>query len=168
MKFYTGYEDEAANKKRSSSARTHPVGDSLTVQSDAKDADINVIMERYAKTGLMPAPKRLPSYGDFDGISDYRDAVEAVREADELFMRLPAKVRQRFDNDAGAFVDFCSDEANLPELAELGLLEEGAARAIKETSAKVKGNPTEGKSPDGAPVAAPGRDGDSPGKAAGR
>jgi len=36
-------------------------------------------------------------------------------------MQLPAKVRQEFNHDPHAFVIFCSDEKNLPQLAKWGL-----------------------------------------------
>lgn len=133
--------------------------DSLTIQSQAKDADINVIMERYTKTGLMPPLARLPSFGDFDGISDYREAIHAVREADDLFMQLPAKVRSRFDNDPAEFAAFCSAPGNQLELAELGLLSEELTREIKE-AAEVKENPTDGGTSEGGAAAAAGSDGD--------
>ena len=39
--------------------------------------------------------------------------MNAVRGAEESFMAMPAEVRSRFGNDPQAFVEFCSDEANL-------------------------------------------------------
>lgn len=131
MKLMTGYEDAKTRKAWSDEHGTVCKGDSLTVQADSQDTDINVIMARYAKTGQLPPLARLPSYGDFDGISDYREAIEAVREAEDLFMQLPAKVRLRFENDPQQFVEFCDKPENRLELAELGLLEKGVADAIK-------------------------------------
>lgn len=161
-KLFTGFEDGKDWKKHSKSCALVPVGDSLTVQADSRDADINVIMDRYARTGQMPGLSRLPRYGDFDGISDYREAIHAVREAEDLFMRLPAKLRYRFGNDAGAFVDFCEDPKNRLELAELGLLAPEVADAVRKENAKVKENPTDGKSVSGRGSASvAGRDDDS-------
>jgi len=152
-KLFTGYEPGKDWKKHSSACAFVPKGDSLTVQADSRDADINVIMERYARTGQVPGLSRLPRYGDFDGISDYREAIHAVRDAEDLFMRLPAKVRSRFDNDAGSFVEFCEDRKNRLELAELGLLAPEVADAVRKENAKVKENPTDGE-PIGAAEAA--------------
>jgi len=76
-----------------------------------------------------------------------------VRDAEDLFMRLPAKVRSRFDNDAGSFVEFCEDRKNRLELAELGLLAPEVADAVRKENAKVKENPTDGE-PIGAAEAA--------------
>jgi Chlamydia-phage Chp2 scaffold (Chlamy_scaf) len=48
--------------------------------------------------------------------------LNAVIAADAAFMQLPADIRTRFNNDAGAFVDFCSDENNRAEAEKLGLV----------------------------------------------
>lgn len=93
----------------------------LAQQSQKEEADINTIVRRFGITGQLPQGVRVPSYGDFDGVSDYREALEAVESAKDSFMRMPAAVRARFDNDPGAFVDFCSDPGNLEELRRLGL-----------------------------------------------
>lgn len=136
-------------------------GDSLTVQSQAKDSDINVIMDRYLKTGQLPPVSRVPTYGDFDGISDYREAMEVVRAAQEQFMALPAKVRARFENDPHQFIEFCSDARNVAELSELGLLST-EAKVAYEKSREVKAKPTDGSSGKGDTTPAarrkPGRD----------
>lgn len=144
MKFITGFEDAKERSKLSDLAGFACVGDSMTVQADAVDADINVIMDKYARTGQLPPIKRLPSYGDFDGITDYREAIHAVRDAEELFMQLPAKVRSRFENDPGQFLEFCDTPANRLELAELGLLTKEAADAIRKEAEEVKPQPTDG------------------------
>lgn len=94
---------------------------SRTVQSDAADADINVLVRRYGLTGTMPTGVRIPSYGDFSGIDDYRTAIEAIVSAETEFMKIPAEIRQRFHHDPQAFLEFCSKEENLPELRKLGL-----------------------------------------------
>lgn len=94
---------------------------SLAVQSQKDEADINNIVRNFGVTGQLPQAIRLPQYGDFDGVSDYRTAVEAVREAQASFAQVPSKVRAEFDNDPGAFATFCLDPANLPKLREWGL-----------------------------------------------
>lgn len=94
---------------------------SRTRQADAKDADINTIVKNFGLTGTVPAGVRVPTYGDFDFVGDYRSAIEAIRSADASFMAMPADVRSRFDNDPARFVDFCSDPANVDELRKLGL-----------------------------------------------
>lgn len=94
---------------------------SLTQQSDAKDADINVIMKRYGGTGQLPQLTVQPMYGDFSEVTDYRDAVERVQAADKMFKELPAKVRKEFDNDPAKFLAFTGDPNNAEELTKMGL-----------------------------------------------
>lgn len=94
---------------------------SLAVQSEADECDINTIVRRFGLTGVLPSGVRAPTYGDFTGVSDYREALEAIEAADESFYSMPADVRSRFQNDPARFVDFCSDPANLDEARRLGL-----------------------------------------------
>lgn len=142
MKFHTGFEDVKERKAFSRAAAFTPSGDSKTVQADAKDADINVIMERYARTGNFPGLTSLPSYGDFDGVSDFREALHVVRDAEQSFMQLPAKVRAQFDNDAVRFVEYC-DQASDEDLVARGILNKEVLR--REESEEVKQEPTSGK-----------------------
>ena len=97
--------------------------DPSLAQQHAKDeTDINTIVRRFGLTGELPAGVRAPQYGDFTSATDYHTAMNAVIAANESFMQLPADVRTRFNNDAGAFVDFCSDENNRAEAEKLGLV----------------------------------------------
>lgn len=94
---------------------------SLAVQSEAEDADINTIVKRFGLTGQMPEGVRLPSYGDFTGIVDYRDALAALREADDSFLQYPAHIRARFENDPAKFAEFVLNPANKQSLIDLGI-----------------------------------------------
>lgn len=90
----------------------------MTQQSDLPDTDINVIMKRYGATGQIPQVQETPNYGDFSIVSDYRSALEAVRHANEQFETVPAEIRATFGNDPARFLEFVSDEKNLPQLRE--------------------------------------------------
>nr|QJB20280.1 MAG: internal scaffolding protein [Microvirus sp.] len=114
---------------------------SLTVQSERDDCDINVIMERFGHGVPLPESLRVPTYGDFTGVSDYRSALDLISEADESFMQLPADVRSRFQNDPARFVDFCSDPSNLDELRKLGLADAIHPPASQEPSQSGSVNP---------------------------
>jgi len=94
---------------------------SLAKQSFADECDINTIVKRFNLTGQLPENVRPPSYADFDDVMDYHSAMNAVRAAEESFYAMPADLRFRFNNDPGAFVDFCSDRENLDEMRKLGL-----------------------------------------------
>lgn len=97
-----------------------------TQQHQAEEADINTIVKRFGITGTLPQGLRVPTYEDFSEVVDFHTAQLAIRSAQESFYRLPAAVRARFQNDAGLFVDFCSDPSNLSELREMGLAAPGA------------------------------------------
>lgn len=119
----------ARNYDRNAASRAAGLGpfeESRTVQSDAQEADINVIVARFGLTGLMPQNVRPPIEADFVDIYDFHSAMQAMRAATESFDSMPAKVRERFNNDPGLFVDFCLQEkdgklANLEEMRKLGL-----------------------------------------------
>lgn len=121
---HNGYDVKAASDEAAELATPDGPGVSLTVQSQAEDADINVLMHRYGITGRMPENVRIPSYGDFTEVTDFRSALEAVRRAEEGFMELPARVRAEFQNDPQLLLQFAADPANLPRMRELGLAKE--------------------------------------------
>ena len=95
----------------------------LAQQHSRDECDINFIVQRFGVTGPFP-PTNIPAptYGDFTGIGDYREALDAVMRADEAFMALPANIREQFDNDPALLVDFCSDPDNRSKAIELGLI----------------------------------------------
>lgn len=94
---------------------------SLTIQSQAEEADINVIVRRFGLTGALPQVQLPPEFGDFTEVTDFRDAMDRVRAAEESFAALPAEIRARFAHDPAAFIDFATAKENLPELRKLGL-----------------------------------------------
>lgn len=94
----------------------------LAVQADEPDSNINEIMRRFGRTGQLPAPREIPMYGDFSGIEDYQTTLEQLREADAAFASLPSKIRNRFNNNPGALLEFIHHDANHAEAIELGLI----------------------------------------------
>lgn len=97
-------------------------GESLTIQSMTEDADLNVLMRRYGITGKFPENPRVPQYGDFTEVRDFRSALEAVNAGWEAFYTYPAEFRQRFANDPQRFLEWSSDPASRPEMQKLGML----------------------------------------------
>jgi phage internal scaffolding protein len=94
---------------------------SLTQQQFAEESDINFIVDRFMKTGHIPTPASMPQYADYDGVFDFQSAMNVVRQADENFMRMDAKVRARFHNSPQEFLEFFADPANADEAVRLGL-----------------------------------------------
>lgn len=101
--------------------RLHPK--SLTHQAMAPECDINGIMKRYERTGILEHRNNFEGqYGHFiDGPADYHEAMNAVIEADEMFQTLPSGIRRRFHNDAGAFLDYANDPDNAEDMIRMGL-----------------------------------------------
>lgn len=96
---------------------------SLAQQHMKEETDINNIVAQYGVTGQLPeTPVLVPTYGDFTGTNDYRQALDLVMAADDAFMALPANVRERFNNDPAELVDFVSDVNNRSEAIDLGLI----------------------------------------------
>ena len=96
---------------------------SLTQQHQKDQADINFIVEQFNVTGILPTAPVSPKFGDFTGIYDYQSALNAVIEAEDEFMSLPANLRSRFENDPVNLINFLSNEENRQEAIELGLIE---------------------------------------------
>lgn len=93
-----------------------------TKQSFKAECDINNIMARFLKTGLLDfVQKNEPRYLDTTGF-DYQSAQFKVAGAKSMFMELPAALRARFDNEPANFLYFMADERNREEAQQLGLL----------------------------------------------
>lgn len=102
---------------------------SLTRQEFKDECDLGKIVARFSATpegreALEMARNYVSSrFEDVSQVTDFRTALEQVNAANEAFMRLPAKVRTRFENDPARFLDFVDDPKNVDELRALGLLE---------------------------------------------
>lgn len=94
---------------------------SRTVQAHKDEADINNIVKAFGITGKLPQGLRVPTYGDFEGVDDYRSAVELVKEAEANFLKVPAELRAKLGHDPGNFAEWCADPGNLEEMRKLGL-----------------------------------------------
>lgn len=97
-------------------------GESRTKPSFAAECEINNILAKYNRTGLLDHANRYQGqYGDFCVNTDYHAACNAVIEAQDMFMSMPAKIRSKFDNDPGQFLEFAQDPNNAEALIDLGL-----------------------------------------------
>lgn len=99
-------------------------GESRTKQADAAACDINNLMKRYEKTGVLEHMQNNPGrYEDLPMGLDYHAALNLAITAKESFDALPGTLRAKFGNDVETFLNSMSDPANEKELIELGLLE---------------------------------------------
>lgn len=105
--------------------------ESLAQQNQKDEADINTIVRRFGLTGKMPENYRAPSYGDFTGITDYHSALNAVKQAEEAFMLLPAEIRAEFDNNPQDLILAVENPEERPRLEELGIFKKKPLEAVQ-------------------------------------
>lgn len=99
-------------------------GPGRTKQSFRDECDINGIMARFQRTGLIDAVNKIqPQYADVAGF-DFQFAMNQIIQAQDMFAELPSGIRKRFQNDPAAFVEFVGDPANEEEARRLGLIRE--------------------------------------------
>lgn len=97
---------------------------SLTQQHFKEECDINVIVDRAQKTGMVThLNPRVPRYEDCSISVPLHEAFAACERASALFMELPWQTRERFDNDPAKLLLFLSDPQNREEGVKLGILE---------------------------------------------
>ena len=126
-------------------------GDGLTEQNHKDETDINNIVRKYNKTGLIDHLNQFEKqYGDMTGF-DYQDAMNTVAAANTMFEGLPSAIRNQFDNDPAKFINFVDDENNQEKLVEMGLakpipvpVDEASTEAVEavktaETEVKTEG-----------------------------
>lgn len=104
---------------------------SLTQQQFKDSADINVLFGKYLETGEIPQVEGM-GYGDFTGIFDFQSAMNAVRAAEESFAELPARIKNRFDNNPQKLVEFINDPENREEAEFLKIVAPRPAELPKE------------------------------------
>lgn len=115
---------------------------SATQQSFADECDVNIIMARWAKTGIMPQGSRQSQFGDFTGAEDYQSAMNAVIAAQNAFDALPANIRKRFENDPAQLLAFINDVNNRDEAISLGLIESSSTGAATAPEAPAQAGDT--------------------------
>lgn len=104
-------------------------GKTLTDQSYKNDADVNVLVARWKKTGILPE-KGQKQYVDLTAApQSLLEAHQIVQEAYELFQDLPATLRKAMGNDPANLEEFVNDPKNTEILVEHGLVKKGALSA---------------------------------------
>lgn len=85
---------------------------SLTIQSDAHQADIQEILKQYGVGGLMAANLAATDaqFMDVSEHTDYAELMRTVKAAESEFMKLPSKVREEFDHDVAKWLDAAHDQ----------------------------------------------------------
>lgn len=94
-------------------------GKGLTEQHHKKACDINNILAKYQKTGLIDhIERREGKWGDVTG-QDYKRSMDLIAEAKTAFYELPSTVRDHFDNDPAEYLDLVAQEGGVEELRQI-------------------------------------------------
>lgn len=64
---------------------TQIVGESRTQAGNGNDTDVNRIMERFTRTGILPQPTQQPQYADVTDLQ--QDLQEILRKGDEAKLK---------------------------------------------------------------------------------
>lgn len=138
VKIATMYDYDSQEKPKVNFDPSDKNSRSVTNQSDKDSTDINLIMKRYEKTGLITdlitGNNRQPMYGDFTEVSNFHEMQSKIARVTQAFEALPASTRSKFNNDPAVLVDFLADPKNDAEAVKLGL---------KDASVLPVDNPTE-------------------------
>lgn len=133
-------------------ALVFPEGGGRTKQAFKAECDINNIMSRFAKTGVLDfTNRRQAQYGDVTGL-DYQRAMDIVVEAKAMFAELPSSVRSRFHNEPAEFLEFVQDPANGEEMVKMGLAKARPMVATEGSGADSPGPEATKGAPKGAQV----------------
>ena len=113
------------------------------------DVDLNQVIDRYHKTGILPQMKeQTPHYGDYSQPIDYQEAQNKIMLANNLFGELPAHTRRLFDDNPAQFMEFATNPENLEEMVELGLADPSSLQSRStETPGESSAEPGENGSP---------------------
>lgn len=91
-----------------------------TKQQFTKECDINLIMTKFQKNGILTHLNKYgPQYGEVSGI-DLLDAMTTLTKAQDMYDDLPSNVRKQFESPA-EFLDFVGKDENIEKLREWGL-----------------------------------------------
>jgi len=93
-----------------------------TEQHHKAECDVNNIIKKYDKTGLITHVSRFEAkFGDMRGV-DFKTAMDIVSSAKSEFNKLPSEIRKRFENTPEKLLEFMEKEENRDEAIKLGLI----------------------------------------------
>jgi len=96
-------------------------GKTITQQQFKDEVDVNNIVNKFDKTGVVThLNSKTPRYGFAESV-DFKEAMDTVTDASEAFEDLPANVREYFNNDPQSFLEGLNDPNHQQILSELGI-----------------------------------------------
>ncbi len=98
-------------------------GKCLVKQSDEKRCNINNIVSKFLKHGVMPEGTQPKKYGDFDQHIDYETQLNKITDIQSYFEDLSSEVRNGFKNNVKNMLDFVSNPENKDKAIKMGIVE---------------------------------------------
>lgn len=128
----------------------------LTKQSFKDECDVNNIMKKFEKTGLLDhVNNHKGDYGNYIGYEDYQTSLNRIASAQDAFNTIPASIRARFDNSPLEFLRFAQNPENFDKMVEMGLANQPEEPRGEDQPATGVVSPSEPKGAEGAPEGAP-------------
>lgn len=94
----------------------------FTEQNHKKECDINLIIDKYDKHGVIKHVSAFEGeFGDMTGL-DFKKMQDKIANANSHFNNLPWEIRERFSNDPRYLLQFMEDPNNRSEAIKLGLI----------------------------------------------
>jgi phage internal scaffolding protein len=127
----------------------------FTEQAHKRETDVNEIVKKYDKTGLITHIANFEAkFGDMTGM-EFQKAQEMVANAKSQFEMLPSEIRNRFANDPMNLLKFMEKKENRDEAIKLGLIhpdtpenKDGLGEHVKEQWKKPPKDPADPNPPD--------------------
>ena len=119
---------------------------SLTVQEQAKSTDINNIMARFRKTGVIEhLNQNKARYIELSQL-DYHTIQNQKLEVERVFSELPSATRQAFQNDPQNFLDYLATQDYASDMSD-GVIDDikQASEAVEPQRASTDEAATESK-----------------------
>ena len=95
---------------------------SMTQQHHVKNTNINQIMKRFERTGVLPVRTAQPLSGPIPDVESFHEAMNIVVKGRQMFEGLPSNIREHFGNSPEAFLAAFQDENQHDKLRELKLM----------------------------------------------
>lgn len=135
----------------------------FTEQAHKKECDVNNIIKKYDKNGLITHVSKFEAkFGDVSGV-DFQAMQEKVANAQSMFNQLPVEIRSEFENNPAKLLKFMDNPDNRDRAIELGLINkdwtedtDGLGEHVLENEHKLKNQKPSGSEPEaGAKPATP-------------
>jgi phage internal scaffolding protein len=127
--------------------------DARTEQCHRDECDINKIIAKYDRTGVLNHVNDFEArYEDLTGL-DYQTMLNTVANANSMFEGLPSEIRNQFANDPANFISFMDDKNNNEKMYEMGLKQRPISEQIGSESDPISNGNEQPQSGENAPQA---------------